>query len=144
MATVEKDSRVKLIPLLLKCPGIHEASHVVTAVVEEGLIELLMDSGAADDWFDDGWYYGHLKDRLWDGHGNIILAAHGEELWNFMANPEVGFVNYVNQIEALVMGFYEHNEDLINRTYSAYDLKSIKVARAFKNQWLLLAEGVKI
>jgi hypothetical protein len=144
MALFEKDDRVKLIPLLLKCPGIHNASHVVTAVVEEGLIEMMMDSGAADDWFDDGWYYGHLKDRLWDGHGNIILAAHGEELWNFMSNPEIGFINYCNQVDDLITAFYTHNEDVINAAYNGYDIKSIKVARAYKNQWLLLAEGVRL
>lgn len=144
MALFEKDDRVKVIPLLLRCPGIHNASHVVTAVVEEGLIEMMMDSGATDDWFDDGWYYGHLKDRLWDSHGNIILAAHGEELWNFMGNPQIGFINYCNQIEDLITAFYKHNEDQINAAYRAYEFKTIKVARAYKNQWLMLAEGVRI
>jgi hypothetical protein len=140
----EKDRQVKSIPLLLKCPGIHNATTVVTAVVEEGLIELLMDTGGRDDWFDEGWFYGHLKDRLYDSVGNITYAAHGEELWDFMLDPEGGFIRLSAQIEELITSFHRHNEDKINAMYNGYEIKTIKVIRAFRNQWLLMAEGVKL
>lgn len=139
----EQDRRVKSIPLLMKCPNIHNASTVVTAVVEEGLIELLMDAEGRDDWFDEGWFWGHLKDRLYDSHGNITFAAHGEELWDFMMDPEAGFMGMSRQIESLISSFHRCNEDKINELYNTYDLKSIKVIRAFRNQWLMLAQGVK-
>lgn len=138
------EDQVLAIPLLLTCPNIHHLPTVVTAVVEEGLIELLMGDSCSDDWFDDGWYYGHLRERLWDAKGNIILAAHGEELWDFMLDPDAGFVRYSNQIEAAIMSFYSHNEGKINSLYHGYEVKSVKTARAFKNQWLMLAQGVKI
>ena len=138
----KEDSAVKAMPLLLKCPNIHDASHVVTAVVEEGLIELLMDCDGHDDWFDEGWFWGHLKDRLYDSHGSIKFAAHGEELWDFMMDPEGGFMRMSLEIEGLISSFYKHNEDKINAVYNGYDIKSVKVIRAFRNQWLMLIQGV--
>lgn len=140
----EKDGQVKVILLLLKCPGIHDASTVVTAVVEEGLIEMLMDSDGRDDWFDEGWHWGHLKDRLYDNEGNISLAAHGEELWDFMKDPEAGFIRYSSQVDKLIEAFHTLNEEKINEVYNSYNIKTVKVIRAYRNQWLMLAEGVKI
>lgn len=138
------DRRTEVFPILLRCPGIHEAPTVVTVVVEEGLIGLLMDDHSQDDWHDEGWYWGHLRDRLFDEKGGIILAAHGEELWDFMKDPEEGFLRYSAQIEELVMRFYKANEEKINQLYSNYELKTVKVIRAFRNQWLMLAEGQKL
>lgn len=139
----KQDHHVEAFPLLLRCPDIHHASHVVTAVVEDALIELLMDCDGHDDWFDEGWYWGHLKDRLYDHRGNITFAAHGEELWDFMMDPEAGFMNMCRQIDDLVGSFYKLNEDKLNEVYNGYDIKSVKVIRAFRNQWLMLVQGVK-
>lgn len=139
----KKDATVKWVPLLLQCPGIQHATHIVTAVVEEGLIELLTDSSDSD-WFTEGWYWHHLKDRIYDEHGRIKLAAYGDELWDFMKDPDAGIMKYEVQIDEIISNFYTLNETKITALSYAYDVKKVQVVKAFRDQWLVMVEGVPL
>lgn len=128
---------------LLKCPDIHNAPTVVTAVVEETLIDLILNGESPKDWNNELWYYDNLQNRLFDEDGEICLIAQGNELWDFMKDPAHGRVMYNEQIRQHLHNFRVSNETYLHAVRDQYELEHLTVIRAFKNQWLLLAEGVK-
>lgn len=128
---------------LLKCPGIQDAETVVTAVVEETLIELLLDAEDPKDWQAEYWYYDNLQTRLFDEDGEIALSAQGPELWDFMRDPHHGRNQYAESVQRHLNSFKDCNEPYIYTLRDNYDIRHLTVIRAFKNQWMLLAEGIK-
>jgi len=128
---------------LLKCPGIQDAPTVVTAVVEETLIELLLDAEDPEDWLKEFWYWDNLQTRLFDEDGEIALSASGSELWDFMRDPHHGRNQYADAVQQHLANFKDCNEPYIHSLRDNYDIRHLTVIRAFKNQWLLLAEGTK-
>jgi hypothetical protein len=128
---------------LLRCPEIHLAPTVVTAVVEETLVDLLLNGEGPKDWGNEFWHWDNLQDRLFDEDGEIVLTAQGPELWEFMQDPHHQRRVYADQVAACLEKFRTCNEPYIHSISENYDLQHLTVIRAFRNQWLMLAEGVK-
>lgn len=130
----------KKLTVLLSCPGIHLAPTVVTAEVEDAVIDTMVNGEDPTEWdVQSARTYG-LSNRLWDADGEIILAAHGEELWSFYKDPHGVRQQYQQQIDTLVDSFIELNREAFQALYDGFVIKDIKVAKAFKNKWLLIAE----
>lgn len=125
--------------LLLRCPGIHLAPTVVTAEVEDAVIDTMINGEDPMEWDVLSARTHGLSNRLWDEHGEIILAAHGEELWEFYKDPHGVRMQYQHQIDTLVDSFIELNRPAFQALYDGFVIKELKVAKAFKNKWLMLA-----
>lgn len=135
---------LKTFTMLLKCPDIHLASTVVTAVVEDAVIDSLLNGEEVNEWESMAVRSENLHDRLYNEHGEIVLAATGDELWDFYKDPITGEANYQAQIDSLVGKFIALNSEVIQATYDGYVIEDLRVIRAFKNQWLLRVKATKI
>lgn len=130
--------------LLLKCPNIHEAPTVVTSIVEDALLDVLVNGEEVHDWEKASFHNFALHKRLFNEEGEIILAAHGEELWDFYKDPAGGAVRYQDQVDELMESFITLNQAEIQAFYDVYVVHDIQVMRAFRNQWLVVAQVTNI
>lgn len=138
------NTQKRSITVLLRCPGIHEAPTVVTAVVEDAVIDTMLNGEDVTEWDVRAMRSANLEERLWDDHGEIILAAHGEELWNFYKDPRGMQREYQDQIDSLVDSFITLNKEVFQVLYDSFIITDLNVIRAFKNQWMLLASVKEI
>lgn len=130
--------------LLLKCPGIHNAPTVVTSIVEDALIDVLVNGEEVHDWEKATFHNYALHKRLFADDGEIILAASGEELWDFYKDPMGGAMRYQEQVDELMEKFVDLNQATIQAFYDVYVPHDIQVMRAFRNQWMLSAQVTHI
>lgn len=129
---------------MLRCPGIHEAPTVVTAVVEDAIIDTMINGEDTTEYDVRAERCANLEERLWDDHGEIILAAHGEELWDFYKDPTTVQRRYQDQIDSLVDSFITLNKEAFQVLYDGFIINDLSVIRAFKDQWLMLASVTEI
>lgn len=129
---------------MLKCPGIHLAPTVVTAVVEDAVIDSLLNGEESNEWEIADVRSSNLSRRLYDEHGEIILAASGDELWDFYKEPQLKHANYQAEVDRLVGEFVRLNKDDIQAIYDGFIIEELSVIRAFKDKWLLRLKASRI
>jgi len=131
--------------LILEAPSLQNFDNVVVSVVRDALVEFLLNYAEPEEAVDDRWYYGALKECLYDDDGEVKVANFlSEGAWRSFLRDEIGqFNDYLQVIKVQFETIIDLNHYNIETLYESYNLKTID-AIIYRNTIVLDIRGKKI